>query len=448
MSAKPEKRQRKPKKQKTARYLAHAITLEECGPPRLVTWTILVVSLLVIGAVAWSVVMDIDEAAMADGSVLPAGSVHVVQHLEGGIVAEILVKDGDVVDQNQVLVRLDEAAPLSELQQTKTRMVGLELRAERLRAFAMGRKPKFEAFKPQFAELVRDQQQIFDLQQLSFDKQRAVLENEISEKRADLKSLKRRKQALAKKAELLEEELTMRKPLLEKGLVSRIAYLDTQRELSEAQADVAEITGSIDRNREEVRNVQGRLHELESRLRNEAVIEMGQVTAELAEVKEILGKLRDRVARLEVRAPVYGVVKGLQTKTIGGVLPAGGVIGEIVPMNEELVVEAEINPRDIGHLVPGQKVSVRVSTFDFAQFGGIDGTLERISASTFVDDEGKTHYRGIVKLAQNHVGKNPEANLVLPGMEVQTVIFTGERSLFEYLIRPVYKAATAAFHER
>jgi HlyD family secretion protein/adhesin transport system membrane fusion protein len=240
----------------------------------------------------------------------------------------------------------------------------------------------------------------------------------------------------------------MRKQLLDKGLVSRVTYLETERALSQARGDLTGVQGKIAEARGALGEARNSLLELDAKLRNEALGEMGLVTAELAQVREKLARLEDRVARLEVTAPVRGIVKGLRIKTIGGVVRPGETLMELVPLGDALVAEVKIMPRDIGHVAIGQPAKVKISTYDSARFGGLDGTLKQISASTFQEDRGEAYYKGVIELSQDHVGSDPEANPILPGMVVDADIVTGNRSLFRYFLKPIFRGLDSSFHER
>ena len=240
----------------------------------------------------------------------------------------------------------------------------------------------------------------------------------------------------------------MRKNLLDKGLVSRVTYLETERALSQARGDLTGLQGKIAEAQAALGEARNSLLELDAKLRNEASEEMGRVTAELAQVRENLARLEDRVARLEIAAPVRGIVKGLRIKTIGGVVRPGEILMELVPLGDALVAEVRINPSDIGHVAVGQPAKVKVSTYDTARFGGIEGTLKHVSASTFQEERGEAFYKGVIELGQDHVGNEPKAYPILPGMVVDADIVTGNRSLFRYFLKPVFRGLDSAFHER
>jgi HlyD family type I secretion membrane fusion protein len=195
--------------------------------------------------------------------------------------------------------------------------------------------------------------------------------------------------------------------------------------------------------------LQDRIADLDALERQDAVGELGTVTAELAQVNEALARATDQVTRLEVTAPVSGFIQNLQVRNPGTVIPAGGVLMEVVPVDDELMVEARISTRDVGHVAPGQPVTVKVSSFDFVRYGAVDGVLQTISATTYIDEQtGQPYYKGMVSLAQPHLGEDPDANRILPGMTVQADIVTGEKTLLEYILKPIYVSLAHAFRER
>jgi len=429
------------------KLLSQPTILEEFGPPRLLTHLTQAISMLIVGLIVWAAFAEIRETALARGQVIPAGSVLKVQHLEGGIVSDILVHEGDIVDRGQPLIRLESASAHAELQQLRAREAGLALRAERLRAFVTGRDADF-AMGDAHPELAADQQAILDMQSEARASQRRVLESRIEQKQAQAASLIGQRKSLERQVAILEEELAMRDELLKKGLVSRVVYLETERTLNRTRGELASIEGEAAKTIAAIREAQDSLEEMDLGLRNDALKEMGEVTGELAQVHEQLGKLRDRVARLSVVAPAKGIVKGLVAKTVGGVVPPGETVMEIVPFDETMVAEVRISPRDIGHLRVGQEANVKVSTYDVARFGSIEGRVQQLSATTFMDEQGDPYYRGVIALASDHVGKNPEANLILPGMVVDVAINTGSKSVMQYLLKPVYRGFDGAFSER
>jgi adhesin transport system membrane fusion protein len=378
---------------------------------------------------------------------MPAGSVRTVQHLEGGIIAEIYVDEGQVVDAGSPLVRFEGATADAELEQIRAREVALKLKAERLRAFVLGYDPDFSLGNER-PDLVADQRVILEVQNQARASQQAVLLSRIEQREAELANLRGQAKNLQVQAEIIREQVEMRRELVDRGLVSRVVYLETERAYTQALGDLASVQGEIQRTREALNEARNSLTELDASLGNDALDEIGALNAELAQVAEKKRELEDRSARLLVEAPVRGIVKGLVTRTIGSVAGPGELLMEIVPMEDTMVAEVRIDPGDIGHLRVGQDAEVKVTTYDVARLGAIKGRLERISASTFQNERGEYYYKGRISLAQNHVGSDPSRNLVLPGMVVDADINTGTKSLLRYLLKPVFRSVDVAFSER
>lgn len=436
-----------------SRFLAQSVLLEEGGSSGLIRIATLTISGVIAAFLVWAAITEVEEVAVASGEVVPSGQIQSVQHLEGGIIKEILVQEGDLVEQDQVLLRMDPQAANSEREQMRARAVGLALKAERLRAVGGGEKPDFSRIPEaeKFPSLVADQQAIYASQLASRDNRREVLVKQMEQKKADITLLKDREATLRQGIALLMEEFKLRESLYNQGLMSKIIFLDTKRELNTQQGELAKLTSDRQRAVDAVSEAKQKLDELDTTLRETALVEMGTVTSELAQVSETLAKLDDRVSRLEVRAPVRGVVKGMKTHTVGGVIPPGNVVLEIVPVEKELIVEGKITTRDIGHVRVGQPVKVKVTTYDYSRYGGITGELKEISASTFIDEKDRNpqpYYKGIIALDRSYVGYDPERNRVLPGMTVQADITTGKKTLLQYLLKPVYSSVSESFRER
>lgn len=428
------------------RYLTLAIQLEEGRPPRLMQLAVWVAAATLACAVAWASVTRVAQVARAFGEIVPSGNLQPVQHLEGGIVREVLVREGEVVSAGQVLVKLDHTAVLAELDQVRTRESALRLQAERLRAFADGR----VAVLNDEAErgLSADQAAILRSQERARTSQRQVLERQLAGRRADLEALLGQQKTLQRQRDITAEALEMRRSLTSQGLNSRLTLLDVQREMNRVVGEISTVTVAIGRAREAIAEAEQRMVELDTRLTAEAMRELGAVTGELRQLEEVRVRLEDRVARTTVTAPVRGVIKDLRARAAGSVVGPGGMLAEIVPMGRELIVEARVNPSDIGQLRIDQPVAVKVSTYDFAQFGSVPGRLMSISPSTFRDAHGVPFYRVQVKLERGYVGDDPQRNLILPGMTVLADIKTDERTVLRFMLNPVYRALDAAMQER
>jgi HlyD family secretion protein/adhesin transport system membrane fusion protein len=430
------------------RYLAQSVILEEAGSSGLIRIAIITVSLIICFFVIWAAITNVDEVAVTSGEIVPTGRVQTIQHLEGGIISEILVKDGAIVEAGQALIILNPASVSAELTQQQVRLMTLDLQTERLRAMGEGREPDFAFATNKYNHLVSDQLRIHKAFLAAAVNRRSVLEDQIRQRESELSIFREEEETLLRNLQILEEEYAMREALYEKGLSSKMVYLDVQRSLNDAIGDLAKLTSERKKTSDALKESHNRLLELDTDLREAALGEMGDLMAETASLRESIRRIEDRFNRLEIKSPVYGIIKGLEANTIGGVVPPGGVLMEIVPLDEELIIETRIIPRDVGHVKQGQPVTIKVTTYDFARYGGIDGILEDVSATTFMDEEGAPYYRGVIKLDKLYVGVDETKNLVLPGMTVQADIKTGKKTLLEYLLKPVVSSVNESFRER
>lgn len=431
-----------------SRYLAQSVVLEEAGSSNLVRAGMYTLGAVIIAFIAWAYITEVDEVAVAFGEVVPSGQIQTIQHLEGGIISEILVEEGQLVESGDPLIRLNPAGVFSERQQMRARRAGLVLKAERLRAIGLDREPDFSIVQDEFSNLVEDQRNIYLVQQGAMDSNRQVIQNQIEQTRTELDVLDEQENTLRQHLTIVEDELTMREKLFKQGLSSKVVYLDLKREANQSRGDVNKIVQERLKAIEALEEAKNRLAQDIARAKEEALEEMGTVTQELAQVHEALAKMEDRVNRLEVHAPVRGIVKGMLATTVGGVLAPGATILEVVPLDKELVVETKIATRDVGHMRVGQPVTVKVTTFDFARYGGITGELSTISATTFMNEQDEPYYKGTVSLDRSYVGYDPEKNQILPGMTVQTDVTTGKKTLLQYLLKPVYASVNESFRER
>ena len=357
---------------------------------RLIIWSIL---LFLVCVLVWTSIAEIDEVTRGEGKVIPSRQVQVVQNLEGGIVAEILVSEGDIVDKGQVLIRLDSTQFASALREGEVHCMEHRAKAARLEAEA-SQKP-FEAPKivlDRFPEFVQREFELYKARKKQFERQQ----------------------------ESLQKELDMMRPLVEQGAVSEIEVLRLDRQLNDLRDEYC--TGA----RQELNDLQ----------------------AEISRLKESNQALRDRLERTEITAPLKGVVKQVMVNTIGGVIKPGMDVLEIVPLNDSLLVEARISPANIGFIHPGQRVTVKITAYDFAIYGGLDGSIENISADTISDEEDQSYYKITVRTDNNKFGTADDPLPIIPGMSASVDILTGKKTILHYLLKPVFRAKEKAFRER
>ncbi|MBF0162179.1 MAG: HlyD family type I secretion periplasmic adaptor subunit [Magnetococcales bacterium] len=434
-------------------YLAQSVLFEESGLSGLVRIALLLVSLGVIFFIVWASYFTIDEMAHAPGQVISATPVQRIQHLEGGIVQEILVHERDIVHPGQVLVRLDAQGALTALQQMRAEQAALLAWQMRLRAFldetTPGQSVDFGRVGDEFAAVIKSQQHLLEAQYQARESQRALLNAQAEGHATEKKQLQAQATFLQTRLRLAREEKAAHENALRKGAASRQEVVRAEQQLNEAELEYQRNRDLQVKAETEQRETLLELAKREGELREKALGELSKVTADLGKVTEGIVQASDRVARLEVRSPVHGIIQDMPVKTVRGVLGPGAAIAEIVPIGPVRYLEARIRPLDVGHLAVGQRVTVNVTAYDFSRYGGIEGTLESISPTTFQEPDGKEpYYKGVVRLHQNYVGKQPAVNAVLPGMVVQADIHTGAKTLMEYLLKPIYSSIDQAFRER
>ncbi|WP_049974564.1 HlyD family type I secretion periplasmic adaptor subunit [Azospirillum sp. B4] len=409
--------------------------------------TILVAGLCVTAAIAWAVLTPVHEVATSFGEIVPSRSVQVAQHLEGGTVAEILVKQGQLVEAGQPLVRFEGATTRSSRDQYTARRIALQAQMERLQAFAEDRPADFAPYASQ-PDVVDNNRQLLAAQIEAKRNQRAVLVNQGQQAAALLTASKLQLASVMTDLDIAEHKVQLRKDLVEKGLNSKLNLLEAQRDLASAQSEKARLEGVIASTQHSLGENRSRLSELDGRLRQEALDKLETTGAQLAELNKLIEGQEDRVDHLVTVAPVRGIVMELPVKTIGGVVAPGGIVARLVPVDDELMAEVRVSTRDIGFVRPGQPVKVKVQAFDYARYGRIDGTLDTVSPTTFMDEQKNPYYLARVKLAASYVGHDRERYQVVPGMTVQADITTGEKTVFQYLLKPIYTTVDSAFHER
>lgn len=435
------------------RYLAQSVLFEESGLSGLVRVALLLVALGLLFFLAWASYFTIDEVAHAPGQVISMLPVQRIQHLEGGIVQEILVREREVVQSGQVLVRLDAQAATTALQQMRSEQASLRAWMARLRAFldesADPVPADFSGIPAEFAGVVKAQAQLLQAQREARQSQRTLLQTQANGHAMEWEQLRGQVRFLETRIRLAKEERAAHENALRKGAASRQDVIRTEQQLNEAEGERQRNLDLQAKAQKEQKETLLELAKREDDLREKALGELSKVTADLRKLEEGMVQMIDRVARLEVRSPVQGIIQEMPVKTVQGVLPPGATIAEIVPIGPVRYLEVRVRVMDVGHVAVGQRVTVNVTSYDFSRYGGIDGTLESLSPTTFQESEGEEgYYKGLVRLHKSYVGNQPRVNEVLPGMVVQADIHTGAKTLMEYLLKPIYSSMDRSFRER
>ncbi len=423
----------------------------EADVPRATAMMVAILVALVAAFFLWAGFAVLEEVARGAGKVVPALQIQTVQSLEGGIVSEILVAEGERVEKSQILVQLDETSPGSKLGEVAGQRDAKLTRIARLQAEAEGLEtPQFpleqQASVPR---LVEAEQASFDSRKLAQEQQRQVIENQLSQRRDQLQELDARNAKLDSSLKLLELELELTRKLAKQGAVPAIDLIRLEREAVEARGEINEINARRGATEGGIREYENRLASVDSDFRALARDELARELGEMRIIEETLAGVTDRVERTAIRAPVRGIVNRMAVKTIGGVIAPGGPVLEIVPLDDRLVIEARIRPQDVAFVRLGQKANVKLSAYDYTIYGSLEGKVTQVSADTLADEKsGEAYYRVVVETGQSTLGKEGQTLEILPGMVATVDILTGSKTVLNYLLKPVSRVGSEALRER
>ena len=406
------------------------------------------ICLIIFLALVWAAFAEIRERVVASGEIIPSGRVQQIEHLEGGEVEKVVAIEGQIVNPGDILMHLRPLAVTSDLNQLRVRAVGLEMQQKALTAVLKGTEPDFGEDAENYPEIAADQLQVFQTKRAHLEQNHRALAARVSQKEAEVKSLELEVQSLERQKAIQQEQLEIREKLLKDGYTSRRAYLTTKTALEEAAAKHMVTAGRLGIVRQELIEARSNMRAQTAEAKKKLSEERSTVTTELAELGQQLEKHRDRVHRTDVRSPIHGIVQELVQSAAGEVVKPGDLIAKVVPVNQQIVAEVKVDPRDIGHIVEGDPAEIKLSTFDPSIFGVAKGEVQHLSATTFTDEDGQPYYKAVVKLDEGHIGTGSKKRLILPGMVVEADIITGHKSLVKYLLAPVYRSLDRAFSER
>ncbi|PXX99247.1 HlyD family type I secretion periplasmic adaptor subunit [Halomonas sp. LBP4] len=406
-----------------------------------------VVLLAVAALIAWSYFASIDEVTRGSGRVIPSSQLQRVQTFDGGVVQEILVREGERVEAGQVLMRIDPTRFVSSFRENRAQALALEARAERLRALITD--TPFAPAEPLRAEapgIVAQEREVYESRREELREQESILADRIRQREEELREARARRDTAQREANMAGQELDLTRPLLQSGAVSEVEVLRLQRDVSRATGERDQAAAAVSRLEAAVEEARTQLSEVGTERRSDWQNDLAQTLGDLKALDESSTGLQDRVRLAEVRSPVDGVVQRLAINTIGGVAQAGQEVVEIVPSDDKLLVEARIAPQDIAFLRPGQPATIKLTAYDFAIYGGLSAELDHISADTITDDNDNTFYLVRVRTLPS---ENIASDLaVIPGMTAQVDIMTGKRTVMQYLLKPVLRAWSDSMGER
>ena len=406
----------------------------------------------------WAAFAEIDELARGNGKVIPTDKIQTVQSLDGGIISEIFIKEGDIVKFDDPLMKIDTTRFQATLEESKQEYLSL-----------LAVKARFEIESR--IDIDNDLPKIeFDAKVLEDDSkyninEKLLLENRFRELKSSINVLK--SQENQKIQELREIESTIRKlsdslgfieeqrktirKLVERGVKSNFDLLNIEKEYNQTKGDLQTAKLSISRSNYAINEAQNKIKEKINIFKSEASNELQKAVSQINRFEAKLVGDRDKVAKTTITSPVDGIIKQLNFNTIGGVVQSGIDLIEIVPLSDALVVEAKIDPKDIAFINPSQKAIIKITAYDFAIYGGLDAKIVEISADTIVDKEskeGKSYYRVLVKTDKNYLERKGTRLPIIPGMIATVDIVTGKKTILDFILKPILKVRQDSLHER
>jgi HlyD family secretion protein len=420
-----------------------------------VTWTgNLLVICFVLGIGIWSAFAPLESAAIASGVVESESSRKTIQHLEGGIVRDILVSDGDTVRTGQILIALDDTKVRAEVQSLQGQLWDATAREARLQAEQQGQEQllfstRLETARNESASaatVLKAQQSIFEARRQVFQSQVAVIREKRLQVDQEIVGLRAQETAVAQRAAIAREELDMVATLVNKGLERRPRLLNLEREVADLQGRRGEIVAHISRAEQVINESQATLLKLESDRQHEIAQSLREAQNQVFQLRERLRAAEDQLSRTEVKAPEDGVVTELRIHTPGGVIGAGAPLMDLVPRQDRLIVTARVKPEDIDVVHPGLNADVHLLPYNQRRAPRLNGTVTHVSADRLVDKRTEQpYYATKIRVQDTRMAANDIR--IIPGMPAQVFITTGRGTVALYALRPLLDSFHSAFSE-
>lgn len=418
--------------------------------PRVVRITLWAILGFFIIMIAWASLAEIDEVTRGDGKAIPSSRLQKIQNLEGGIVAEVFVHEGEVVKAGAPLLRLDDTRFRSNAGESEADRLALEARIQRLTAQLDGKETL--TLSPDIVEkspdIANGEMELFASVNKRIQSELSGLDEQLVQKKQELLDYQAKGEQYRRSPGLLQQEISMSEPLVAKGAISKVEVLRLRRSEVETRGQLESVTLAVPRAQAAIKEIESKMGETRGRYRSEALSQLNEARTELSKLTATGKAIEDRVNRTLVTSPVRGIVQQLMVNTIGGVIQPGNDLVEIVPLDDTLLIEAKIRPQDIAFLRPGQEAMVKFTAYDFTIYGGLKAKLEQISPDTVTDKDGKSFYVIRLRTEKNHLGSDEKPLIIIPGMVASVDIITGKKTILAYLLKPILRAKAEAFRER
>ena len=408
-----------------------------------------VVVVFVGGFLFWASQAELDEVTRGEGRIVPSSRIQTVQNLEGGILSELLTQEGDIVEKDAVLIRITNSSAASDYKETLSQLLALKASIARLEAEVEGKPVKFPKDVEDGAPgAAASEVSLAEARRSKLDSEIAVIKDQASQRRNEIAEVRTKLGSLQSSLKLAREEEDILKPQVNKGNASKIELVRVQRDIADLTGQIANLQSSLPRAEAAVSEAQRRIEERRATFAAEARAELNQRRQQVSALGEKIQAGEDRVTRTEVRSPVRGIVKELKINTIGGVIRPGEDLIDIVPLEDSLIVEAQLTPRQIAFLRPGLPATVKITAYDSSIYGGLEAKLEQISPDAIENQKGEAFFHVYLRTEKSSLTNGDQVLPIIPGMTATAEILTGKKTVLDYLLKPILKTKQGALHER
>jgi len=419
-------------------------------------FTFLVIFIVLI--IVWGNYATIDELTRGDGKVIPSSKIQKVQYLDGGIVADILVKEGEHVTIGQPLLKIDTTRVQASFEETQDNIYSLEAKRIRLHtemnADYNKNLPKLnfsKKLKKYAKQYIKSEQQVFYNKFYERKNNLKVLRLQYMQRKQELKEIEATISQLETKLLLEKKQYKAMKKLVKSGSKSKFELIDKEKEVNQIKDDLQTAKLSISRTKLSIQESKASMDEKIQTAKSDVSVDLQETVAEIKKIKSRLVTDNDKLEKTVLKSPTTGIIKQININTIGAVVRSGDDLMEIVPDSDVLYIEAKIDPKDIAFISPDLKVLVKLTAYDFSIYGGLDGKIIEISADSIVDQEskdGKSYYKVVVKTDKNYLEYSGEKLTIIPGMVASVDIVTGKKTIMDFFLKPILKVKQGALHER
>lgn len=394
----------------------------------------------------WSAFTTIHLHVRGMGKIIPSGKIRAIQHLEGGIIKKILIKEGQIVKKNDVLFQLENIRAESDMKEVQLELSAMEIKKNRLQAeLDLKDKVTFpEIFLTKYTNICTNETQIFNIRKKEFHEKKQVFKKQMNQKVLNLDEMENTVKNIYQEMNIAKQQLSIRARLMKTGAISRSQYLETDSKVKSFITRISKLKKEIPIVKSEISELLSLLEEMKQNWRANIAVELNQTDISAQKLNERIKSYNDTVNRKDVTSPINGIVKTMSVNTIGGVLQPGQVIAEIIPLQETLIVEAHISTEDRGKIWVGLPVIAKITAYDYSVYGGVKGTLSYISADSFIDNQNRQYYLVQIELKNHNIGKDKP---LLPGMAVEINILANKISILDAILRPFRKLRDNAIRE-